>query len=254
MRLHIKIRASALRSLVLLTSHLFGVMIMAQDRDWGSYDRMLVTQRFLNLLYPDLKDISGLLILRTEGIHVGMGSMNEIDVIPCHPGSGVYGGNVPGATPPPRHCIGLYPSGPSDFLFLEVTFSVKYPIRNFSAGGSLVQSKAMSVLREIADHPEWGQEQRIDALRHSNPRFGPENRQELLRIIPAKAIRKFTGCSLQLTTAVLEASRDEAPPDPPIARMAWRISGRSNNAPEHHETCFARFEPFEGRLLSVSDQ
>jgi hypothetical protein len=179
--------------------------------------------------------------------------MNEIDVISCHTGSGGYGGNVPGAPAPPPYCTGLYPSGPSEFRYLVITFSKKYPIRDFAAGGSFVHSRGMGVSKEIADHPEWSQEQRINALRQANPKFGPENKQELLRIIPLEAIRNFTGCSLQLTTAALSAWRDEAPPDPPHAGVAWRISGRYPNAGKNRNFCSAAFEPFDGRLLSITD-
>ena len=239
-------------SLLVLTSLLFGCVLMPQDKGWGPYDRLLVTEEFLNALYPDLK-VSGLLILRQEGIHIGMGSMNEIDVIPCHTGSGVYGGNVPGAPPHPPYCTGLYPSGPSEFLYFEITFSQGYPIRYFSAGGSFVYSRARGVLKEIADHPEWNQEQRINALRQANPKFGPESKQEFLRTIPLEVIRKFTGCDLQPSTAVLFASRDEAPPDPPIAGVGWRVSGRYLNGPKDHDFCSAAFEPFDGKLLSITD-
>jgi len=239
-------------SLLVLTSLLFGCVLRPQDKGWGSYDRLLVTEKFLNSLYPELK-VSGLLILRQEGIHVGMGAMNEIDVISCHTGSGVYGGNVPSAPAPPPHCTGLYPSGASEFLSLEITFSKKYPIRDFAAGGSFVHSRAMAVSKEISDHPEWSQEQRINALRQANPKFGPKNKQELLRIIPSEAILNFTGCSLQLTTAALSAWRYETPPDPPDAGVAWRISGRYLNGPKNHNFCSAAFEPFDGRLLSITD-
>jgi len=240
-------------SLLVLASLLFGCVLRPQDERWGSYDRLLVTQSFLNSVYPELKGVNGLLILRTEGIHFGMGWMNEIDVISCDTGSGVYGGNVPSSPAPPPYCSGLYPSGPSDFLSLEILFSKMYPIRDFSAGGSFVRSRAMGISDEIAKHPEWSQEQRIDALKHANPKFGPENKQELLRIIPLDAIRNFTGCSLQLTTAALSAWRYETPPDSPTAGVAWRISGRYLNAPRNHNFCSAAFEPFDGRLLSITD-
>jgi len=239
-------------SLLVMVSLLFGPVLMSQDKGWGSYDRLLVTEKFLNSAYAELK-ISGLLILRQEGIHDGMGALNEIDVISCHTGSGVYGGNVPGAPAPPPYCTGLYPSGPSEFLSLEITFSKKYPIRDFAAGGSFVRSRSMGVSKEIADHPEWSQEQRINALKQANPRFGPENKQGLLRIIPLEAIRNFTGCSLQLKTATLSAWRYETQPDPPNAGVAWRIQGKYLDASKGHDFCSATFEPFDGRLLSITD-
>ena len=65
---------------------------------------------------------------------------------------------------------------------------------------------------------------------------------------------KFTGCSPQLGTAVLYASRDEASPDPPLAGVAWRISGKYHHRSKLHDSCSATFEPFDGKLLVAADE
>jgi hypothetical protein len=236
--------------LSLLMSFLLSLPLLAQYNNWGSFDRLTVTRRFLEAMYPGLRLSSGLLLLRDAG------AMSEIDAIPCRLGTGVDAGYVPGAPPappPPPHCIGLYPSGPSDFLSAEVRWSTKYPIRHISVGGSFVRSRAELVLKEIADHPDWSQEQRLEALHRAGPRFGSGNRGGLLRIIPVDVILKFTGCRLQPGTAALFVWRDEAPPDPPVAGVAWRISGKYIYGPELHNSCSAEFEPFDGKLLGVTD-
>lgn len=244
--------------LTLLISLLTSLVLMAKDKDWGAYDRLLVTQRFLYALYPDLQNARGLFILRTEGLHPAtkeVAGPGEIDVISCLSGSGVPGGSVPGAPPPPPpppHCNGLYPSGPSEFLTVEVMFSTRYPIGSFSVGGSFARSKSKPAEKEIIEHPEWKEEQRIDALRRANPRFGPDQKQEFLRTVPVDAILKFTGCHLQLDTATLYAWRgDDAPPYPTIAEAAWRISGQYRRTGKRPEKCSAAFEPFDGRLIHL---
>jgi hypothetical protein len=241
--------------IALLMSVLIARALIAKDQDWGSYDRLLVTQRFLSAVYPELVNVRGLLILCAQEFHAAVkdiGAQSEIDLLPCHPGSGIYGGSVPGQPPPSPlpHCTGLYPSGPSEFLSVSVMFSSTYPIRSFSVSGSFLGSKGKPVQQEIIEHPEWNEEQRIGALRHASPRFGPDNKAELLRTLPVAPILRFTGCRLQLDTAILYAIREESQPDPPIARFAWRISG-TRLGTEHKDHCMARFDPFEGKLVGV---
>jgi uncharacterized protein YndB with AHSA1/START domain len=200
--------------------------LMAEEKEWGLFDRLIVTQKFLDAVYPNLKTSEGLITLRSQAFHADGGAMDEIDVIPCDPGSGIAGGYRPGEPPHLLHCTGLYPSRPSDFLSVEVRFFTEFPIHYFSARGSFLGSKGKPARQEIIDHPEWNEEQRIETLRRSGPTFGPEHKQEFLRIVPVDAIRRFTGCNLQPETDVLIASRAEAPPDPPVAGFGWRISGR----------------------------
>jgi hypothetical protein len=242
-----------LRLGVLLMGVLLAQTLISKDRDWGSYDRLLVTERFLNALYPELVNVRGMLILRAQEFHAAIrdvGAPSEIDLFSCHPASGIPAGNVRGETPHPPHCTGLYPPGPSEFLSVSVIFSSPYPMRGFSARGSFLGSKGKPVQQEIIDHPEWNEGQRIEALRRANPRFGPGKKDELLRTVPVAPILQFTGCRLQLDTAVLYAIREESPPDPPIAGFAWRISG-TRLASKHKDSCLARFDPFEGKLVGI---
>jgi hypothetical protein len=148
------------------------------------------------------------------------------------------------------HCTGLYPSSPSEFLSIRVIFSSPYPIRSFTATGSFLGSEGKPVRQEIIDHPEWNEEQRINALQRANPRFGPDKKEELLHTVPVVPILQFTGCRLQLDTAVLYAVREESSPDPPIASFAWRISG-TRLGTKHKDRCVARFDPFEGKLVGI---
>jgi len=227
--------------------------LSAQQEDWGRFDRLAVTQKFLDAVYPDLRTSEGLIILRSQAFHAGGGPPDEIDVVRCRPGSGMYGGFVPGAPPPLPHCAGLYPDGPSRFLSIEVGFWRQYPIRFFSAGGSFFGSQIVPVQKEVAAHPEWSEEEMLEVLHRVNPQFGHEHQQEFLRTVPVEAIRRFTGCKLQFSTAVLYVSRAEAPPDPPQVGVAWRIYGHYLYGPKSHNTCIARFEPFEGKLISVGE-
>ena len=225
--------------------------LLAQEKSGGPFDRLLVTENLLDAIYPGLKDQRGLLVLRAQEFHAAIpGGEADIDLFLCHPGSG-----VPQMGHPFLPCQGFYPKGPSEFMSVHVSFSTKYPIREFGAGGSFIVGKSKPVEQEIIAHPEWNEQQMIDALRRANPRFGPNNRAEFLRTLPLEAIVRFTGCHLETESAAFDAYRlDQPKPDQSYAGIVWRISGHRdlpNNLPGE-ESCVARFEPFDGKLGSVN--
>ena len=160
----------------------------AQD-DWGPFDRLVVTQKLLDAVYADLEHYEGVLLLRAVEFHTATGQGNVVDLVPCHPGSGyvTYFNLGPGQEPP-THCgDGRLLSKSSDFLSMDVTFGKKYPVSVFGAGGSFVHAKSEPVEKQIAAHPEWNDHQRLETLRLAGPRFGPENKAEFLRAVPADA-------------------------------------------------------------------
>ncbi|SRR5579871_1158909 len=241
--------ASAVAVVIFL---LTGLDLIAKEKGWGPFDRLAVTQNFIDALYPELKHTQGLIALRTEEFHASTGADEEIDILPCHPGSGVAGGGQPQFV----HCRELYPTGPSGYLNIRVKFSDRYPIRTVEVHGSFLNPKNKDVEKEIVEHPQWNDQQRMDALRRADPKFGPERKTEFLRTVPIREIGRFLGCQLKPETAVLIVARGEdSPPDPTVAFVHWRISGRPLDSKRSHAhlSCVARFEPFDGNLIQAGD-
>jgi hypothetical protein len=244
------------RMLAIVIAVVWACSALAQDKDWGPFDRLLVTQKFLDAVYPDLKHVEGALILHAVEFHAATGQGNQIDLVPCHPGSGIvtYSNLAPGQEPPPNCGSGGFPSPFSDFLTLSVIFSIKYPLRSFGAGGSFLQAKSDPVKKQIVAHPEWDEQQRIKALQAAHPRFGVDDKQELISSIPSDALFRFTGCKLQLDSATLFATRDELKPYPPSSQVGWHVSGYHPDAvKDSGDRCSAIFEPFDGRLLQIGN-
>lgn len=244
------------KMLTVIIAVVWACSAFAQDKDWGPYDRLLVTQKFLDAIYPDLKHVEGALILHAVEFHAATGQGNQIDLVPCHPGSGIvtYSNLAPGQKPPPNCGSGGFPSSFSDFLTLSVIFSVKYPIRALGAGGSFLTAKSESVRKQIAAHPEWDEQQRIEALQEAHPQFGADDKQELISKIPWDALFKFTGCKLELGSAALFATRDELKPYPPSSQVGWHVSGHHPEAArDSGDRCSAIFEPFNGRLIQIGN-
>lgn len=244
---------------ILLLVALFGnpfIKLVAQDKEWGPFDRLLVTQYFLNAVYPGLAHYEGALILRTIEFHTITGQGNVVDLVPCHPGSGVvYHPDSERTQEPPPHCgDGRYLAKTLDFLSMDIKFGVKYPIREFGALGSFAHSKSEPVDKQIAAHPEWDDRQRLEAVRHADPQFGPDKKAEFLKSLPIDAISKFTGCHLRLDSAEFLTYRQEGEAHASWGHAEWRISGsRQRETSDQEESCTARFEPFDGRLIYLGN-
>jgi hypothetical protein len=229
-------------------------VLSAKEKNWGQYDRLTVIERFLDAIYPDLKHTEGILFLRAEEFHAMGGALNQVDILSCKPGSGFILPTSPGQVLPP-HCAGISLPASSDFLSITVSYGRKYPILGFGAKGSFVESSARNVAIEIVNHPDWTNEQRIEAVRKSAARFGPDNKNQFLRTLPVHAIFEFTGCELLTTSAEFIAARQEGEAGHDYALVQWRINGNHHGAGKHAiQRCVARFEPFDGKFLSIDAQ
>ena len=239
---------AALIALILL-----GTSTAAQHNKFGPFDRLDVVQEFADAVYPDLKPVKGLVLLRVEEFHAATGADNHVDIVPCHPGSGVYGG---GGEPAPTvpHCTGLFLSSFSEFLNISVRYSSKFPIQKFYAAGTFVDGKSALAKGEIANHAEWTRQEMAEAVIRAKPRYGPDQKTAFSHSISAQAMYEFTGCRLDLSTASFWVDRLEVKPDPVRVEIEWVITGhRKKNGPAPNG-CRATFEPFDGRLLSIEAQ
>lgn len=242
------------KSLMFIIVALCALSALGQVQNWGPFDRLLVTQEFLDAIYPDLKHYEGLLTLRAVEFHTATGQGNVVDMLPCKPGSGYvdYSNLGPGQAPPPQCGDGRLRSMSPDFLTMDVTFGTKNPIRQFGAAGSFVHVKSERVEKQIAEHPGWDEQQNVNALRHANPRFGPDNKTEFLGTVPTEAIFKFTGCRLQPESAEFHAFRQEGEAHLARGTVEWRIPGRRRfERTDEEDSCVARFEPFDAKLTYV---
>ena len=218
----------------------------------GPFDRLVVAQKFLDAIYPDLSQVHGLVVLRAEEFHAA-GVDNNIDVVPCHAGSGVPGGGGE-HVPTVPHCTGLFLSGPSDFLSILVRYSNGFPIREYYAFGSFVNAKAEATKQQIANHPEWTRQEMTEAVKRAEPGFGPEKKENFSHSIPVEAIYEFTSCRLHPSSASFWVDRLEVKPDPVRVEIQWTVSGNQKDKGRSAKACRATFEPFEGKLLSVEAQ
>lgn len=223
--------------------YLLGVSIaQAAGRSWGDYDRMLTTERFLVAVYPELLQERGLLTFQTQEFNLTPGWPLYVHLLRCHPGSGVPAG---GQHPLRRPCPGPMQPDATNFLMVSVdSFSSRFPIFRFGAGGDFVDAKLRALRAEIRSHPEWDEKAMLEALRLARPQFGPDSREAFLKKVPKEVIYRFSGCRLDLKKASFGAFVSGE------LGMMWRVPGTSR-VRGNKEICSATFEPFEGKLLTI---
>jgi|SRR5579859_603692 len=229
----------------------------AAQREFGHFDRLAVVQRFLDEVYPEAKNVHGLILSRSETFHLvepenfGRGGL-QIDIVPCRPGSGVPAMGQKMAIP---HCTGLFLPSFSEFLTISVGYSSKVPFTAFRVKGTFVDGKSQAVKEEIWDHVEWTREEWTQAVLRARPRFGPAQKEEFIRSIPQrtiKAVRDFADCRLDLSTARFVVDRLGNKPDYMQVYVQWIITGKLKHKVLSSDGCQATFEPFEGKLLSIN--
>jgi len=171
-------------------------------KKWVDYDRLRAVEKFLDAVYSPLLQEKGLSTLQTVEFNSNSPTL-DLFFTQCRPGSGVP---VAGEKPPHPNCNGFIGSASSEFLHLSVQMGpAKFPIHHFYAQGTFVQEKRAVLLAEMKSHPEWKDPEMLELLQKAGATFGPENRDDFLKSVPATAIYEFSACRLDLRTATFSA-------------------------------------------------
>jgi hypothetical protein len=229
------------------------------------YDRIEVLERFLKAVYPDLANQLAMFELDTTFEGTRGVNIRNLKFYPCRPATNVsvptIGGVIPQGPQPPAPPIpprcGDDPA-PEFQHFLDVSLGLTpgqgtRPIFRFAASGSYVDTKLKEVREQFAGKPYPTDDQATQALLSKNPKYGPNDKKELLASLPLDRIRTVTGCRLRPETATFIVELEENPqhllPD-----LQWHIFGTSPATKTlTGSDCSAVFEPFEGRLTLFTD-
>jgi hypothetical protein len=115
-----------------------------------------------------------------------------------------------------------------------------------------INNKASQQIREAAEvinaHPEWTDEQDLEAARKLGMRFGPEKKADLLRMLPLKDLSGIYG-PLQVTAADFKTATLKEP-GASFASLHWFIRAKRRGS---EKTLAIMVEPFHGRIISISE-
>jgi hypothetical protein len=143
----------------------------------------------------------------------------------------------------------------SDIPLVESLFRLDYQtgaIRHFWNNCTYTYNKRLQAIhRLMREHPEWNDEEALQALRKTDARFGPWNRSELLSKVPIAGLTPFFG-KLRIKSAEFQVQYRNEPPqedDVPFPEMLWKIRLERVGSPA--ESYLLDFEPFEGKLVRL---
>jgi hypothetical protein len=166
------------------------------------------------------------------------------------------------APSPPPIRRGVPPS-PGDKPFLNVSMGLGADrhrpfIFGFNASGSFINGKLQSIRDQFKDrvHAEfdfrdkqryWTKDDALKASLSTNPKYGPDHRQEFLASVPIQAIQETTGCKLRRESAEFVILFLNTPP-----QLEWSVE-RDAAAAEASAAGegWAWFEPFDGHLTAM---
>jgi hypothetical protein len=227
---------------------------------YGKFDRMQVIERFLLDVYPAMQNRLGQLTFEVEELNLVPARETSVyvDFAECHVGSGVPGAGQPRF----RYCPVPTGGSPITDYLLRARFQFgdpEAPLVLFWAHGALITAKLDMFREQISKQPQWTDEQVLAALERAGPRFAPEQRDAFIKQVPLQLIQRYTGCILEVSKARFLAHRTMNPPDPATLDLYWEIPGshkrwqvfEGSKRQQMVESCFARFEPFEGNLITI---
>lgn len=99
----------------------------------------------------------------------------------------------------------------------------------------------------INAHPEWTDEQDLEAARRLGMRFGPDKKADLLRTLPLKELSSIYG-PLQITEASFRVAGLKEP-ETSFADLHWLITAKCVGT---KNSLLIMVEPFHGKIIGMS--
>jgi len=195
-------------------------------------DHVCTAKRLLLALYPDLRGRNAQVRVAGESPLESEGSMAVFQAsvstpVPDKPGVGRSG--------PPEMIdqlwgIFMISSGPTQVLQVQCF------------GAEVIQEKDKKLTELVDSHPEWTEEQAIQALKEAGASFGPDAKELVQKNLPFERLEPIVG-KIHLTSLYFEV-RNSA--DPPQAMLSWYADFTAEKG-GRKKRYYLAIEPFGGR-------
>ncbi len=156
--------------------------------------------------------------------------------------------------PPVDGKTGKQLSPPDNTVLLEglFTFNQEGRLEHMFAAGDVVHSKQNDAIRKLVEsHPEWSEDEAVGALKKAGARYGPADRDQFLQAIHLERFARSLG---RLKIELVEFN--ELSPDHTgsfaAAAFNWTVKAEGRAPNRTHCRYSLGFEPFGGKLISVS--
>ena len=202
---------------------------------------VLMSQRFLKAVYPDLQKQHLLHTISETGTLNAPWDINrEFDIVARHSMSPVgYLGDLRDGVLQPSANVQVaarFVRG-EDGRLLE-----------FVANGFLLHSEELQhIVEQSNQHIEWTDEQVISALKESGARFGPNDKEAFLQQLSLQSLEPFIGTTKFISS---EFRLREPEREGSFTHLYWdvRIEVHSADSPTQYSLLF---EPYTGKLFHL---
>jgi hypothetical protein len=143
---------------------------------------------------------------------------------------------------------------PENSTFLQGSSWIDYRgqlrILRFVLDGDLACSRQNKALRDLVEtHPEWSEEEAIRAMKQAGARYGPRDQEDFLKAI---RLDRFEGLLGRLQTRLVAFQGLSPDHLGNFASLFWVVQAESILPDGTHRKYGFRFEPFEGKLIGLS--
>jgi len=126
-------------------------------------------------------------------------------------------------------------------------------IYSFSSNGSIVSGDELEKLNSLVDaHPEWSDVQVLEALTQAGAEFGPIAKDRFVKALPMAGLElllgKFRVGSVNFSIRDAEQLKQHLA----SSTLLWEADLETEKPSRGHRKYYALFEPFRGRLVSLT--
>lgn len=243
-------------ALAVSISFVLSAPLAAADGSCGSAERLAVAVRFAEVVFPELKD-KELDISLSHGNGGFIDSASEMDDLQLrfekptwHP-PGETNEKLDAALTETMRKGGVALPFYVSFSFIE-TNPPTMPRRLACRPVRFTSDAGYEQMRKVAEalnrHPDWSDAKELEEARKLGLRYGPEDKDAILRLVPLKELRQIYG-PLKIESAEFSINLGQKCDGCSFAAPTWDVKVSATQAVR---SLLITIEPFFGRITGLS--
>jgi hypothetical protein len=246
------------KSFTIISLMLLSNLAGAADK-CGSLERMETAIRLVRTLYPELRDTE-LSIGLAEGSYAG--GARPVDARAFEMKIGNPEWHPPNQDRKDEQPEGSTTTAQAQQQRREVPLLLTFNFIDFGRGRHKVECHPVQFLNnrptkmledaqaEINAHPAWTQAEALEAAKRHGLRFGPSDKQAVLKLIPLRELSTFFGTLRVKRTKFTVTSEHEKDAAYSFALLSWVITAEEVGTTRALEISV---EPFQGAIVGLSE-
>jgi hypothetical protein len=196
----------------------------------------------ITVLYPDLKN-RGLSLIIEDGTRLdNPASPTSFDITVLDP-----------KVLDPKTGLSVCTSWILSTRFQFPTTPQDARIYSFSANGAVVGRDELEKLNSLVDaHPEWSDVQVLEALTKAGAEFAPAAKDRFIQALPMAGLELLLGKFRVVSMNFSIRDEEQLKQHLASSMLLWEADLETEKPSRGHRKYYALFEPFRGRLVSLT--